>query len=496
MARMNSASKAPYVAKDLSIRNLKHSLAGKGTASPKKEELSLRLASLNHLQGSVFLAPHHANLKQVDIRNNRLSDLPGEICTLSHLTHLRLDYNYLQALPFSLGNLSGLQYLSASQNRLQELPDSLFRHSSRLQTLLVNDNKIGAVQKSLGSLVNLKQLFLHSNLLVEMPTSLSQLTKLAEFSLDWLLYTDDKWAGTSKSLATEFVTADAAEDQAGDDESGRKTAVATFQELALAKQDSAEKAVAAPAGNKKVLRGEKGAAMIKEIRLLMAYIDQAQHAVRQGHQATRPPASPAPLQQEGSGYAHFVQFVMYFQRLDRTSQVRDLVFKHKSRALIHLLAIHGHLYLLRSAVAVLGMNRPETSLDVNALDEDKSTALVLALKQKRFEFVKYLLRLPQISTRICSARYGLPLHVALAQCEFKLAVKLLKRQERQTGGADSVDTDVNVPNEQGNTAMHLVFHHFGQAPELATVVAKLLIRRGADLHARNKAELGVLHCAA
>ena len=156
LSKMNSALKAPYLAKDLSIRNLKQSLTVKGNVPTQLQELSLRLANLTHLQGSIFLAPHHAGLKQVDIRNNRLSDLPGEICTLSHLTHLRLDYNYLQALPFSLGNLRGLQYLSASQNRLLELPDSLFHHSSRLQTLLVNDNKIGAVQKSLGSLANLK----------------------------------------------------------------------------------------------------------------------------------------------------------------------------------------------------------------------------------------------------------------------------------------------------------------------------------------------------
>ena len=95
------------------------------------------------------------------------------------------------------------------------------------------------------------------------------------------------------------------DDQAGADESGRKTAVATFQELALAKRNSAEKAPAAPTGNKKVLRGEKGATLIKEIRLLMMYIDQAQRTVRQG-QASHPSGTPSPLQQESSGYAHFV----------------------------------------------------------------------------------------------------------------------------------------------------------------------------------------------
>lgn len=94
----------------------------------------------------------------------------------------------MAALPFSLGNLTDLQYLSASQNKLLELPDSLFRHDSKLHSLLINDNKITKLQRSLGSLKHLKQLYLHSNSIVELPTSFYQLTKLGEFSLDWLAY--------------------------------------------------------------------------------------------------------------------------------------------------------------------------------------------------------------------------------------------------------------------------------------------------------------------
>ena len=156
--------------------------------------------------------------------------------------------------------------------------------------------------------------------------------------------------------------------------------------------------------------------------------------------------------------------------------MKKLKFKHKGRSLLHQLATNGHLYLLKATVSVLGMNRSETSLDVNALDEDSSTALVLAMKQKRFEFVKYLLRLPTVSTSVQSTKYGMPIHVALAQCEFKLALKLIKRQSQLRE-----NSDINALNEEGNTAMHLVFHNFQQEPELATVVAKLLIRKGADL---------------
>ena len=207
-------------------------------------------------------------------------------------------------------------------------------------------------------------------------------------------------------------------------------------------------------------------------------------------------SNPHPLRSsDGSGYLHFVQFAMYFQNLANINQVKELTYKHKNRMLIHQLAINGHLYLLKATIAVLGMTRLQTSLDVNKFDEDKSCALILALKQKRFEFVKYLLRLPHIQTNQYSLKYGLPLHVTLAQCEFKLAIKLIKRQARQHGGEESLEVDINVPNENGNTAMHLVFHNFQVDEEMATIVAKLLIKKGANLNARNKADLGLLHQA-
>lgn len=63
----------------------------------------MRLSNLTTLNGPLFLTSHYKNIKVIDIRNNRISELPGEVCTLQHVTQMRLDYNYLQALPFSLG---------------------------------------------------------------------------------------------------------------------------------------------------------------------------------------------------------------------------------------------------------------------------------------------------------------------------------------------------------------------------------------------------------
>ena len=49
LTKMNSSSKASYMAKEISIRNLKQSLAGRENGAQQKLELSLRLANLNYL---------------------------------------------------------------------------------------------------------------------------------------------------------------------------------------------------------------------------------------------------------------------------------------------------------------------------------------------------------------------------------------------------------------------------------------------------------------
>ena len=152
---------------------------------------------------------------------------------------------------------------------------------------------------------------------------------------------------------------------------------------------------------------------------------------------------------------------MYFHQVPGLAGVRTLQFSHKQRLLVHYLGLHGHLYLLKATIAVLGINRPQTSLEINAPDDDNSTCLLLAMKQKKIELVKYLLRLPQTRTNVYSLKYGLPLHVALAQSEFKLASKLIKTYYSEPRQTDSTfEVDVNVANEYGNSPLHLVFLNF------------------------------------
>jgi len=161
------------------------------------------------------------------------------------------------------------------------------------------------------------------------------------------------------------------------------------------------------------------------------------------------------LNNEGTKNVHFVQFLMFFKHLRKIKSIKDFVYKHKKRTILHQVALNGHLYLLKALISVLGLNRVQTSFNVDAVDEDHSTAFLLGLKQKKLEFVKYLLRFTNVSSclQIYSDKYGYPLHVALNSIEFKIATKILKLMPNTVEGRQLL----NRGNEHGNTPLHLVF---------------------------------------
>lgn len=52
-------------------------------------------------------------------------------------------------------------------------------------------------------------------------------------------------------------------------------------------------------------------------------------------------------------------------------------------------------------------------IDVNQGDEENTTPIIFALKNKKLEVVKYLISLPQTNINKASTKYGCPLHVAI-----------------------------------------------------------------------------------
>lgn len=184
--------------------------------------LSLRLSNLKAISPDYF-APASGialgiqpKLLAVDLRNNRLTSLPEQICTQVLLRECKLDYNFLYTLPHGLHKLTRLEHLSASQNNLKFLPQTLFQLRHCLQHLIVNDNKITSVSARIGNLQELRSLYLHNNQIKAVPSTLYRLgRRLQQFSLDWFVYLNEEYLPTcTKILKAKVLTEDKA--QAGD----------------------------------------------------------------------------------------------------------------------------------------------------------------------------------------------------------------------------------------------------------------------------------------
>jgi len=85
-------------------------------------------------------------LRKLRISNSPLMNVPHSVCRLTTLTQLFLDYNQLTRLPDNcLSNLTDLTLFSASDNAITELQDGLFDGLHKLQTLILNRNRISSI---------------------------------------------------------------------------------------------------------------------------------------------------------------------------------------------------------------------------------------------------------------------------------------------------------------------------------------------------------------
>lgn len=141
--------------------------------------LDLNAMGLTRVPLEVFNLTH---LQLLDLRNNFLEELPGNISLLANLTELRLRGNRLTKIPVELCGLTKLKYLQISDNRLKELPDGLGLLSN-LEIMDLNSNSLKKLPKSFFKLKSLKRLFLKNNKLRVLPKEVAQLSNLVRLDL-------------------------------------------------------------------------------------------------------------------------------------------------------------------------------------------------------------------------------------------------------------------------------------------------------------------------
>ncbi|XP_061553366.1 leucine-rich repeat-containing protein 57 [Phycodurus eques] len=115
-----------------------------------------------------------ANLRTVDLSDNKIESLPPSIGNYAQLRSLTLNSNRLSGLPAEIGKLKKVETLSLSANRIQQLPPTVDQLKA-LRTLILAGNRISEFPTGLGALRHLDLLDLSRNQIRSVPPEVSEL---------------------------------------------------------------------------------------------------------------------------------------------------------------------------------------------------------------------------------------------------------------------------------------------------------------------------------
>lgn len=171
------AAKIPI--KDLSNRMLK-TIPTDIISNAELTKLYLKCNCLKKLKGSENLV----NLQVLDISNNLFKSFPQEILQLQKLKDLNIAENSISEIPHEVSQLVNLTKLDLSGNNIDVMPVSICSLST-LQWLNLSYNLIPEVPKEIAGLVSLTHFYLQYNKVTKVTGSICQLTSIRELNLSY-----------------------------------------------------------------------------------------------------------------------------------------------------------------------------------------------------------------------------------------------------------------------------------------------------------------------
>jgi len=173
------------------LRNLPESIGSVNSL----ESLNLRNNILVKLPSSIGSLD---SLESLDLHGNKFNSI--DIILNNALRELELGWNNFEKIPESIKFLSLLEKFGIGGNKIFELPEWIGNFQT-LRELDLYDNNLHQIPNSIGSLVSLEKLNLRNNHLNELPYSMSKLESLKSLNLSWNSFTDlPDWIGNLSSL--------------------------------------------------------------------------------------------------------------------------------------------------------------------------------------------------------------------------------------------------------------------------------------------------------
>ncbi|HKS08284.1 MAG TPA: COR domain-containing protein [Pyrinomonadaceae bacterium] len=169
----------------------------------KTGTLNLRNYKITQIPPEVFSLTH---LTRLDLGRNSLNEISEDICNLTSLKELLLNENQLVTIPSSLSALKTLEFIDLGMNCLTKFPNCL-THLTNLEYLRIGGNAFKTFPDNVANLKELKTLIadniglrtfpaaltklrdlrvlnLSNNALTDLPQEFTKLTKLRTFAVD------------------------------------------------------------------------------------------------------------------------------------------------------------------------------------------------------------------------------------------------------------------------------------------------------------------------
>eukprot|EP00831_Metopus_contortus_P032749 TRINITY_DN26396_c0_g1_i1.p1 TRINITY_DN26396_c0_g1~~TRINITY_DN26396_c0_g1_i1.p1 ORF type:complete len:440 (-),score=31.98 TRINITY_DN26396_c0_g1_i1:367-1686(-) len=361
---------------------------------------------------------------------------------------------------------------------LQRMPTNLLEKRMDLLILDIRANKLKIFPYEITQLLNLKVLLLDNNGIEYIPSYISQMQNLEVLSmagnevtmieegltklskLQKLQLNDNRIESWPGYFCSSLLHLKVLYLHGNNDISGIPF---SFDKLKTLIKFGFDWLLYLPAVKAPTIKGAKGRRFLKKMRKACKYFRE-QNQLRQGSVRKTSALS-------------FIDFISWFS--DSEASPLQSYFCEKRQNPLHLSALWGHTSIVSKILS--------TDIDLNCLDEEGLTPLILALVNSQFEAASLLLSNPRIDLTLCHPKFGSVLIIAIIKGQFGIAEQMLN--------CDKINP--NARDVHNITVLHYIFSNFSTNPTVARKLCSILLEKfKCNLNLVNDNGMSPLHCAA